>query len=328
MTLYTNSISAVIPAFNAAGRIAHAIEALAKQSLRPQEIIVIDDGSSDATSSEARAALTEAGLPGRVLQLETNAGPSAARNIGWNMASSPWIQFLDDDDGLHPRKLEWQVPAVESASDNVAMLFSPWSIRTRTSGAVSEIRREPSVGGQTKAGKLASILEDENFVHISSGLFSKQWLEIVGGFDERLRLIEDVDLQIRLIANGAEFLEVPTPSPVFFYNRRAGSVSSTKSSEFMEALIRNARLAYSLCTNSSERAILEPALRGAFSQAIPFYASAARTTFKSVFAEAEPFFKESHRSGSPAFEILVALLSWKRAELVGASMRRFRNWFV
>lgn len=77
------------------------------QSLGAYEIIVIDDGSTPEVRAEYRAWL----LPlqeqnrARLIELETNSGPSRARNVGWNEASGTCISFLDADDSWHPEKL-------------------------------------------------------------------------------------------------------------------------------------------------------------------------------------------------------------------------------
>lgn len=200
---FTDQVSVVIPAFNAAGRIGRAIENIADQTLKPKEIIVVDDGSSDDTSGEASAALKAVDLAGFVVRLESNSGPSAARNTGWRMASSPWVQFLDDDDELHPKKLQWQTQALGCLSDDIAVVHSPWAIRMHDSTTLIECK--PIIRGPSKPDKLASLLADKNFIHISSGLISRSWLEKVDGFDERHRLIEDVDLQFDLLQQVANF---------------------------------------------------------------------------------------------------------------------------
>ena len=55
-----------------------------------------------------------------------NQGPSAARNVGWRRATGEWIQFLDADDLLHPRKIECQLERASHLPTDVAVLYSDW----------------------------------------------------------------------------------------------------------------------------------------------------------------------------------------------------------
>jgi glycosyltransferase involved in cell wall biosynthesis len=88
-----------MPAFNEALRIGEAIESIRKQTEPPAEIVVVDDGSTDATASVAES------LGARVIR-QANAGPAAARNRAIREAASPWIAFCDADDLWLPQKLE------------------------------------------------------------------------------------------------------------------------------------------------------------------------------------------------------------------------------
>ncbi|MHB1085897.1 MAG: glycosyltransferase family 2 protein [Thiobacillus sp.] len=102
-------VSVVIPAYCARATILAAIESVAAQTLRPQEVIVVDDGSGDETANEVKA-LAQNYADGwlQVLVLEKNAGAASARNAGWDRASGEFIAFLDADDAWHPCKIEYQ----------------------------------------------------------------------------------------------------------------------------------------------------------------------------------------------------------------------------
>jgi glycosyltransferase involved in cell wall biosynthesis len=95
------SVSVVIPAFNAGESIGRALRSALDQTLKPQEIIVVDDGSTDHTAAETR----KFGRKVRYLRQE-NGGPSKARNTGIEAAKGTWIAFLDADD-------EWLLPKLE-----------------------------------------------------------------------------------------------------------------------------------------------------------------------------------------------------------------------
>src|SRR5215472_10802511 len=94
------AVSVVIPVFNEAGVVRRAIGSVLTQELAPLEIIVVDDGSTDATPS----VLGTFGDRIRVLR-QANAGAAAARNTGAAAASGEYLAFLDADDEWHPAML-------------------------------------------------------------------------------------------------------------------------------------------------------------------------------------------------------------------------------
>lgn len=105
----TAPVSVVIPCFRCADVIKRAVGSIVAQTVRPVEVILVDDAGGDATLS---ALYDMQKLHGenliRVLRMKKNGGPSAARNAGWNAASGKYIAFLDADDAWHPRKIEIQ----------------------------------------------------------------------------------------------------------------------------------------------------------------------------------------------------------------------------
>jgi len=103
-------VSVVIPAFNAEAYVAEAIASVSNQTLRPREVIVVDDGSTDRTAAVAEAA-------GAVVVQQKNAGVGAARNAGAAAASHPWLAFLDADDCWRPEKIAVQYAARALAPD-------------------------------------------------------------------------------------------------------------------------------------------------------------------------------------------------------------------
>ena len=96
-------ISVVIPAYNAAAWIRRAVNSVLSQTRPADEIIVVDDGSTDGTGDIVRM------YDGRVRLLQqANAGAAAARNTGILAATGDWIAFLDADDEWLPQKLQRQ----------------------------------------------------------------------------------------------------------------------------------------------------------------------------------------------------------------------------
>jgi len=103
------TVTAVIPAWNAEAYIADAIESVLAQTVVPDEVLVVDDGSADRTQ-----AITESfGLPVRHV-IQPNRGPSAARNHGMRIARGDFICWLDADDLWHRDKTQRQLAAFDA----------------------------------------------------------------------------------------------------------------------------------------------------------------------------------------------------------------------
>jgi glycosyltransferase involved in cell wall biosynthesis len=108
-------VSVVIPCFRCVTTIGSAVASVAAQSLRPTEVLLVDDCSGDGTLAALHelASLYPDGWI-RVISLPENMGPSGARNLGWDSACQPWIAFLDADDTWHAQKLELQFEVIKS----------------------------------------------------------------------------------------------------------------------------------------------------------------------------------------------------------------------
>lgn len=101
-------VSVVIPCYNCAGTLSRAVDSAINQSLPPAEIILVDDASTDETGVIVKRLADTFPHLVRALFLPANAGPSVARNAGWDCARSPYIAFLDADDAWHRQKLAVQ----------------------------------------------------------------------------------------------------------------------------------------------------------------------------------------------------------------------------
>ncbi len=104
-------VSVIVPCFQAHATLERAVDTVVSQTLRPAELILVDDASDDGGATVEvmqRIQARERRLRVRVLTLARNQGPGGARNAAWAEATQPWLAFLDADDGWHPRKLELQ----------------------------------------------------------------------------------------------------------------------------------------------------------------------------------------------------------------------------
>ncbi len=101
-------VSTIIPVYNRAGLLRETVASVLAQTYRPIEIIIVDDGSADDTRRVAEALAREHSAKVRVISQE-NRGPGLAREAGRLVARGEYIQYLDSDDVLLPRKFELQV---------------------------------------------------------------------------------------------------------------------------------------------------------------------------------------------------------------------------
>jgi glycosyltransferase involved in cell wall biosynthesis len=104
------TISVIIPLYNAEPFIAKAIESVLGQSRPPQQVIVVDDGSTDGSADVVRRYGQQI-----TLVQQPNAGGASARNRGVALAQGDLLAFLDHDDYWAPEKLAWQLDAFQQA---------------------------------------------------------------------------------------------------------------------------------------------------------------------------------------------------------------------
>ncbi|OIP92503.1 MAG: glycosyl transferase [Syntrophobacteraceae bacterium CG2_30_61_12] len=179
-------VSVVIPTFNRAHLVAEAIRSVLAQTLPPLEIIVVDDGSRDATS-EGLAAF---GPKIRVIRQE-HRGVSATRNAGIAAARGTWLALLDSDDLWRPTKLEAQIRYLEQHPDLLLCQTEELWLRHGRRLNPKSYHRKPS-------GYCFQKLLERCLVSPSALLIQRRLLDRIGGFDETLPACEDYDLWLRL----------------------------------------------------------------------------------------------------------------------------------
>ncbi|MFA5747307.1 MAG: glycosyltransferase family 2 protein [Candidatus Paceibacterota bacterium] len=102
-------VSVIIPCYDCQATVSRAARSVAAQTLRPAELILINDGSRDGTADVLKGLREEFGADWvKIITLPENGGQAKARNAGWDAAVCPYIAFLDSDDSWHPEKLAIQ----------------------------------------------------------------------------------------------------------------------------------------------------------------------------------------------------------------------------
>ncbi len=114
-------VSVIIPCFRCVATLDRAVASVALQTLRPAEVILVDDASGDGTRALLHKLQVQYGSDWiKLVLLVLNVGAASARNAGWAASTHPYIAFLDSDDAWHPQKIEIQYGYMQAHSD-VAM---------------------------------------------------------------------------------------------------------------------------------------------------------------------------------------------------------------
>lgn len=186
------SISVVMPAYNAAQWIDETLDSVLAQTQPADEIIVVDDGSTDDTAERARA-------HGVTVLQQANGGPPAAYNAGLDAARSEYAAMCPADDLWDPRKLEWQAQALED-DPGIDILFA----KARFFGLNEGDHPHPQRPGRQEHGAFLRAMYAENLVPAPTAVVRVALHRKLGRFDESLPG-EDYEFWMRALRARATF---------------------------------------------------------------------------------------------------------------------------
>jgi len=198
------NISVIIPSYNRYEFLKRALTSIFSQKYLPNEVIVIDDGSTDNTLEIETFVLKTfiSVIPNSIGNLapqfryiyQENRGVSSARNLGIKNATCDWIAFLDSDDEFHIDKLKEQA---EFHSENPDILMSYTNEMWMRDGVEVKVPKKfRKFGGEIFQECLSHCI-----IAPSATLIHKKLLNEVGLFDESLEVCEDYDLWLRVSQN-------------------------------------------------------------------------------------------------------------------------------
>jgi glycosyltransferase involved in cell wall biosynthesis len=224
-SMHRETVSVIIPYYRASRTIARAVESALGQTVRPQEILIVDDGSPE----DAAAATKQFGSSVTLIR-KANGGAASARNKGIEHAQGEWIAFLDADDYWEPTKLERQLAFSEGVGLVGGLWFTETPDKPRCVAPVADLRF---------FGRAFKPRDAEAF-HVAMNFWTSVLLvrrEALGDqrFVSGLEPAEDRDLWIRLAASTNVYL---VPELLATYAQLPGSLSNSDSDRDCQSMLK------------------------------------------------------------------------------------------
>ncbi len=221
------NISVVIPTHKRPKLLKRAIQSVLEQTLRPIEIIVVDDAGSAESLEAVKSFNTD------LIKYEHNTvgqGASSSRNLGASLANGGFIAFLDDDDKWLPLKLEKQVTLIKQL--DLDACFSQIQIKYENT------ELSYSTKASMPVDPLVSILQENYIGATISAVVKKSVFQTLEGFDLEYKAREEYDLWIRIISNGFNVGIVEEPLAVSYRSLENRSRISANIDNYVTAIDR------------------------------------------------------------------------------------------
>ncbi|MCY0970992.1 glycosyltransferase family 2 protein [Chryseobacterium wangxinyae] len=195
-----NNISVIIPVYNSQSLIKETVDSILNQTLKPKEIIIINDGSTD-DSWQILQKLAEIDSTIKIFNQE-NIGASITRNKGVEYAEGEWICFVDADDLLHPQRLE----IAAEFSKNFDAVICDMTIFDNNTIPNNKRIEVSQISYLSLESTYKSIIEYG--YALWSALMKKDAFIKAGGIDKDLVNNEDFELHFRMVAKRFKFIKI------------------------------------------------------------------------------------------------------------------------
>jgi SAM-dependent methyltransferase len=217
--LSSGAVTVVIPVYNQAHFLGDALASCLAQSIQPDAIIVVDDGSSDDPAAVV------ADFPGVDLVRQANGGLSAARNAGLALAHTPFIAFLDADDRFLPGALEAGLRVLAERPEAV-LAYGAYRYIDAAGAPISDVMQT-----LPEADPRLQFLRRGNFIAMhATVVFRREALAQTGGYDISYRSCEDYELYMRIARTG-----VIVSHPTLVAEYRSHGANMSRNHRFMLA---------------------------------------------------------------------------------------------
>lgn len=211
-------VSVIIPCFQCQNSLRRALKSIERQSVLPSQIIIVNDGNSSDEKNAIIKICKESSLSEKIsiIHFDTQRGPGAARNAGWEEANENYVAFLDADDAWHSRKIEIQYHWMKNNPDI--------SLSAHQIGDATFISSEPSLNCKWYASKIQPAR-----ALISNQLSTPTVMlrrNIHLRFDSKKKYSEDYLLWLEIILNKFKVIFIHLPLAFIFKpNYGAGGLS-------------------------------------------------------------------------------------------------------
>lgn len=228
------TVSVVIPAYNIGKLVARAIDSVLAQTHQPDEIIVVDDGSTDDTASVIKSYSSKVHCI-----YQDNLGLAGARNTGIKAATCDWVAFLDGDDEWLPDKLQLQMDVLQRNEEVV------WCTGNFLNCLCSEQRRGPSVQPERVRRLLGGkdCFEDFLDAYMSDAAGNSNTMTVkrsvlaeAGLFREGMPCAEDIDMWFRIAMRRPRIGYVTQPVAVYHLHRPGSLIHDLTTAERHEVI--------------------------------------------------------------------------------------------
>lgn len=310
-------VSILIPCYNAEQWLADAIESALAQTWRNIEIIVVDDGSTDASVAIAKQ------YESRHIKLisQHNQGASAARNTAYRALQGDFIQYLDADDLLAPDKVERQIQQLESSSLNY-VAAGEWA-RFYKSPNEAQFIPQPLWADMPPVDWLICAWEGHWMMHPAAWLVPRSIAEKAGLWDETLSLNDDGEYFCRVVL-ASQGIQFCWGAKTYYRSGLTSSLSGSKSYRAWKSAFH----ALELCTSNLLAQEDTYRTRHACATAFQRFIYEVYPDSLDLLEKAEVKVKQFGGStlkptGGFFFQLLTQLAGWRRAKTIQHVVYRY-----
>ncbi|MCA3693461.1 glycosyltransferase family A protein [Aquidulcibacter sp.] len=318
MTERRRAISVLIACYNAAAYVEAAVQSVLGQSFQDFEIVIVDDGSNDAT----RSILARFTDPRIKVISKLNGGASSARNAAFSQSNGEFIIYFDADDIMRPDHLHALYQRSQEGEGVIA--FSPWA-RFKGESLPSQFEVRPSQMDMPGPEWLAcEWMDARQMMQSAMFLLPRTMIDRFGGWDEGLSLNDDFEFFGRILSR-AKMMAYAPDAGLYYRSSVSNSLSGKRSPEAIRSAFRSVHGGTSalleVLDNPTTRLACANCLQDFIYLTYPDYTDYRAATAKRVKdlggATLAP-------DGPPGFQRLRALIGWRAARVVQKAAERLR----